>query len=82
MKDGTTLTIGLVCILISLPIWYWSAWLRIFKDSDTGCGATASFGFLINIYGYAFVVDWKLLNEYQVSFALLVHFAHVLIPCL
>lgn len=65
MRTGTEITIGLLMLIIGFAFWYLAAWYRINKSSDTRVGFVTGVGLMFSTFGFALIVDYESLSEFQ-----------------
>ena len=70
MRTGTEITIGLVMLIVGFAFWYLAAWYHVNKSSDMRIGFVTGVGLMFSTFGFALIIDYKLLSEFQMLLAL------------
>lgn len=59
-------------LIVGFAFWYLAAWYRVKKSSDIRTGFVTGVGLMFSTLGFALIVDYKVLSEFQLLLAFFV----------
>ena len=65
MKDETTMTIGLLLLILGYVFWYFAAKVRINGARGEKISFFVFLGFIFSAIGFNFIIDCTKMNDFQ-----------------